>query len=451
MAFAVIISNYTQRLLIRAADAASELRSVSVDSFTDLGREAYGSRGARAVQIAVGVSQVGICAGYMVFSTSLLQSATPERVSEELLVALQCIALIPILWLPGPRHLAWASIFGCAAFMLGFVTIFYHGFTHPWVKPETVDFIRPDTISLATGPLLFLFGSHSLVFPILKSMTHRERFVPILNWSMALISIALTGFALFGWFLFGDNMRSIIINNLVEHEITIQLVKGALVLDTMLTYPLALWPLVVILEDSTQLADQIAQSPAPHPEHRHTSPNVSARHDTGPPHRPSYPPPSPRMDGRGSDTSDDDLAFSRKSSYPIVRTASSGASSHGGRQSPIMGGTAFNPFKPLVLDPPPPESWFGARTKRRMLRAALVGFTALISLQFRSFGAYLSLFGPAVIGFYTFILPVAFYLKIAKPKLSSWSIFGHWLLIIIGASIMVAGSWSGWAHVVRLR
>lgn len=223
-------------------------------SFGELGYITYGKPLKYSIMVSIIISQIGFVATYILFTsenmTSFLKNVAHVDVEKSTVVVAQCLLLIPLVLIRDLTKLSFTSLISSIFIVIGLIIIFYFSgnkLATDGFGPNIVQFDFKNW-SMMVGVAVTSFEGIGLILPIQSSMARPERFPYVLALSMIVITTLFVSVGIIGYTAFGDQVRSIIILNLPQGNVSVQLILVLYSVAVFLTAPLQLFPAIKIGE-----------------------------------------------------------------------------------------------------------------------------------------------------------------------------------------------------------
>lgn len=227
-------------------------------SFGDVGFGACGRVGHITVEACVVMSQMGFCVAYIIFITENLwryvkfMFATPES-----MVWILIPALVLLCWIRSMQVLAPFSLMSVLLIFGGLLAVALHSW--PLLgHGSNVQMFIPSSLPIFVGMAIYSFEGIGLALPIENSMERPDRFPFVWILAMVIVTSTYVVFGAFGYSCYGDEVPSIITMVLPDNAYSL-LVKLGLAVALLFTYPIAMYPVFEIVEESWFL--QMLKSP----------------------------------------------------------------------------------------------------------------------------------------------------------------------------------------------
>jgi proton-coupled amino acid transporter len=214
--------------------------SVSLPTFTEIGKAAYGTFGGLIVDVSILVTQVGACIAYIVFMSKNFSDV----------IGLPSAVWVGILFLPlallstirRMDQLAPASTMGNVVYIFTIAVIMTQGFRLSCcLNKDEVHYADFSTLPLIFGTASFALEGIALILPVKNRMKAPGDFRSLMIWSMIVVTTLYLGFSIFGYLFFGNSVASPIINSLPDDALT-DTVKISLSIAIFFTFVLQTFP-----------------------------------------------------------------------------------------------------------------------------------------------------------------------------------------------------------------
>jgi len=242
------LSSHTSKLLCRCVDLSHSARkSGSTVTYSDLGEEAFGIYGRRAVDVILYVDLVASSALFLVFIATNLDGLFPNtlRVNEWIFVV--AISLWPTV-LMKLHGLAWLSALGSYVMVAMVLAIVFTLFSSAPEDLHANQYVVAHFDATAIGNQVFAFAMHGTLLTIFQDMQRPQ------DAEIMFDRVYLTGFLLkfivgsSGYFLFAQNVSDQITLDLPNQFMRL-IITIAVTFKKWLTYALPLEPVARALED----------------------------------------------------------------------------------------------------------------------------------------------------------------------------------------------------------
>ncbi|KCV71901.1 hypothetical protein H696_01310 [Fonticula alba] len=234
-----LVCTYSVLILVRCKRLVASRTFKRELTYVDLAREVFGPSLSVGVFLLLIFASLGVSASYIVFVGDTMHDAYPRFSSFDYKLVTTLI-ILPITWLRTLKALSYTSVVGTLCLVVGMVVTMVYGFDHHLDDLRTADptLIRFDTYFHSFGSVAFLFCISFLVLPIERSMRYPRRFWLPLALSVAFVSLSNIVFAILGYLFFGEDICSNILHNLTIPSVLVDVIKVAICIDLIFTYPL---------------------------------------------------------------------------------------------------------------------------------------------------------------------------------------------------------------------
>ena len=224
-----------------------------IQTYGDVGKEAYGAAGGAFVDISLMITQFGFCTAYLILISHNMDSILADSPG-----------FIPYIWLcvPGQlmlstlRHLKFLGKFSIVAdvtmaFALG--TVFYYCKTEMDAHAEEgveVQRLHSDTsmVPYFFGVCIYCYEGIGMVIPIQNAMRNKHQFKLVWGLNMVLVTLLFWGVGFVGYYAYGVSVRESISSNLPAFEKLQVMVQIALSVGLYFTFPVMMFPVYQILD-----------------------------------------------------------------------------------------------------------------------------------------------------------------------------------------------------------
>ncbi|XP_047483986.1 amino acid transporter AVT3B-like isoform X2 [Penaeus chinensis] len=221
-------------------------------TYGDVGLYAMGPGGKRLVDIAIVVSQIGFCCGYLIYLCKNLNLYIP-RISQKVWLILLLPPLYLLTLLRHLNKLAVFSLFAQISNVLALAVVFWFDFSHS----EEVPF-QPNEFSIKGFPFFFAVSIYcyegaGMIFSLEESVAEkkRDKFRSIFVCTMTGLTTLYICFGVSGYASFGPHTMDIITLNLPHSSGSVDfaaLVKICLGISLFFTYPMMMFPVTHLLD-----------------------------------------------------------------------------------------------------------------------------------------------------------------------------------------------------------
>eukprot|EP01094_Clydonella_sp_ATCC50884_P009510 TRINITY_DN19043_c0_g1_i1.p1 TRINITY_DN19043_c0_g1~~TRINITY_DN19043_c0_g1_i1.p1 ORF type:complete len:438 (-),score=67.65 TRINITY_DN19043_c0_g1_i1:200-1444(-) len=243
-----IAARYCMTLLLMCRNVLVGEHPESPASYGDVGRHALGPMGALVVNASLVFTQIGFCTVYMIFISENLVEVLNHG-SEVQFIVLATIALTMLSWLRSLKWLAPFSLLAELCTVLGLCIVNYYAtlLLFDSERPPVAHF-RPSTFALCIGIASATFEGIALVIPIQQSMATPNDYPKVLNIAFVCVTFFFLVSGLISYMGFGDDIHSMVTENLPPESIVSSSVKLTLCVALFFTYPIQLFVVIDILE-----------------------------------------------------------------------------------------------------------------------------------------------------------------------------------------------------------
>ncbi|KAL6079321.1 hypothetical protein QOT17_000949 [Balamuthia mandrillaris] len=389
-------------------DLLLEQGPTSVETFTDVGRKAFGRIGALSVDISLLSSHIGFCCIYIIFLGDNLHSLAPFLPSS-VWAMLTIVPLVLLCWLRSFKLLAPFSLIAVLFCLFGFAVILFYGiflrdeeeggreFPNDSVKAyfdSWKDF--PIFLSLT----IYAFEGIGLVIPMESAAKDKKNFPRLYTAGLSFVMTLYLTFGLLGYLSFGEGTKTMAILNLPNSAPLVTILKLGFIVTALVSYPLYMFPVVERLE-CLLFGSSLNRSNADNTNHNHT--NVLIINPL-----PSHVPFSPSS----SNKSDEDIELNNVSPSTI-----SFSPLH--EQQTVEGTTKSSNEEEIITVQMNCFQRFKLETACYAFRVVMVLSTVGIAIAVPEFDLVTSLIGSVCSTTMAFVIPALFHYRLF-PHNSRW-------------------------------
>ncbi|KAH7689477.1 solute carrier family 36 (proton-coupled amino acid transporter) protein [Dioscorea alata] len=253
VAIAGLTTLYCMILLIECREKLEEINgSVHIQSYGDLGAEAFGRTGRYLTELLVLVAQAGGAVAYLIFIgqnlSSLLNDTSKHPISPVIFIFLLLLPLeIALSFIRSLSTLAPFSALADACNILAMAIVIKEDFQLFNSFSTRKAFGEVWGLPFTAGVAVFCFEGFSMTLPLEASMTNRRQFRWVLSLAFTGITLAYILFGIFGYLAYGDDTKDIITLNLPQNWSSVA-VKVGLCVALLFTFPIMMHPIHDIME-----------------------------------------------------------------------------------------------------------------------------------------------------------------------------------------------------------
>ncbi|KAL3724453.1 hypothetical protein ACJRO7_029598 [Eucalyptus globulus] len=247
-----MVCAYTSHLLAKCLDKRPRSRS-----YTDIGQEAYGSKGriiaATFMYLEIFFALVSLTISLhdnlsLVFPGTPISAQWAHMSSSQLMTVIAVLIALPSLWL---RDLSSISFLSSAGIILSIIIFASVALTaiFGWVRSDhEIPALQIRNIPMISGLYVFSLSGH-IIFPDLyKSMKDPSKFTKVTIVSYTLVAALYMALAFMGARMFGPDVSSQITLSLPSYLVVAKVAQWAIVLTPMTKYVLEFAPLAIPLD-----------------------------------------------------------------------------------------------------------------------------------------------------------------------------------------------------------
>ncbi|KAF8014398.1 hypothetical protein BT93_H0280 [Corymbia citriodora subsp. variegata] len=249
-----LVCAYTSHLLGKCLDKSPKSRS-----YTDIGQEAFGSKGrviaATFIYLEIFMALVSYTISLhdnlsLVFSGTRISAQWAHMSSSQLLTVIAVLIALPSLWLRDLSSISFLSSGGILMSIIIFTSVALTAIFGVVRSDHEIPALQIRNIPMISGLYVFSYAGH-IVFPDLyKSMKDPSKFTKVSIVSFALVTALYTALAFMGARMFGPAVSSQITLSLPRNFVITKVAQWATVLTPMTKYALEFAPFAMQLDRS---------------------------------------------------------------------------------------------------------------------------------------------------------------------------------------------------------
>ncbi len=222
-------------------------------SYSDIGRAAFGSKGAKIVDFAIVTAQMGFATAYLIFIGSNVEAALGTCIGSSSWATIAALLVCPLVWMRSLKKLSFGAVLADCAIVFGLIVIFVYAFINASDKNRPK---QEPAVALGTSPFIFFgmavfaFEGAGIVLPMKQSMANPMKFKNVLRNGIVSITILYTIFPLVVYLCYGSVTKDMVTSNLPKNNFIVVLVELSYSIGLYFTYPIQMWPAIQILEGS---------------------------------------------------------------------------------------------------------------------------------------------------------------------------------------------------------
>lgn len=246
-----IMSSMTMKQLVYVKHV---IYGTSYVNYSELVDSVLGRQAGTIVCIALLSSSIGVCTSYVAWCVSTLSvMVAPYIASYQILLILMCTLIILTL-VRSARRTSLIALIGNTGIILSMLSVLLYGSMYCDVRENIHDIVHSNDmlihgssyglfISIST----FSYAIHFFVLPIERQVNNIDNFNSAVNWSYIIGCSLSCLFGIIAYLMFGNNIKSIILQNLPDIAVTI-FIKLLLVLSMLMSYTIVITPSIQLIE-----------------------------------------------------------------------------------------------------------------------------------------------------------------------------------------------------------
>ncbi|KAF8924034.1 transmembrane amino acid transporter protein-domain-containing protein [Dissophora ornata] len=235
-------------------------REMHPGSYGDIGQHLYGRWMRYIVLFAIAISQFGFCCGYCIFFAQQLamfvDSLGGANLDKLVWIALFFVVLVPFTFVRNIGKLGFSSLIADLCIIVGLIYLYTYDIKELAINqgsPTPLQLFNSKDFGIFIGTAVFSFEGIGLVIPVCSSMANPKQFPRALTIVLAVVCMLLVSFGSLGYAAYGDNVQTIVLDNLPHGTGGEKAGKNAIqllyLIAVFFTTPLMLFPCIRIVEN----------------------------------------------------------------------------------------------------------------------------------------------------------------------------------------------------------
>ncbi|KAG0301557.1 neutral amino acid transporter [Dissophora globulifera] len=228
-------------------------------SYGEIGQHLYGRWMRYIVLFAIAISQFGFCCGYCIFFAQqfaiVVDSLGGAYLDKLVWIAIFFVILIPFTLARNIAKLGFSSLVADLCIIVGLVYLYAYDvkeLVNNQGSPVPLQLFNSNEFGLFIGTAVFSFEGIGMVIPICSSMAEPKQFPRALTIVLSVVCMLLVSFGSLGYAAYGDNVQTIVLDDLRSTTPGEKAGKNAIqllyIIAVFLTTPLMLFPCIRIME-----------------------------------------------------------------------------------------------------------------------------------------------------------------------------------------------------------
>ncbi|KAF9911036.1 neutral amino acid transporter [Linnemannia zychae] len=235
-------------------------RELHPGSFGDIGQHFYGRWMRYIVLFAIAISQFGFCCGYCIFFAQQFAAAVENmggaQLNKIVWIAIFFVILIPFTLIRNIGRLGFSAVLADLCIIVGLIYLYAYDIKQLVIhqgSPTPLQLFNSKDFGLFVGTAVFSYEGIGMVIPICSSMANPKQFPRALTIVLSVVCVLLVSFGSLGYAAYGDNVKTIVLDDLPNQTGGEKAGKNAIqllyVIAIFLTTPLMLFPCIRIVEN----------------------------------------------------------------------------------------------------------------------------------------------------------------------------------------------------------
>ncbi|KAI1300735.1 neutral amino acid transporter [Mortierella claussenii] len=234
-------------------------RELHPGSYGEIGQHFYGRWMRYIVLFAIAISQFGFCCGYCIFFAQqfaiVVDSLGGADLDKIVWIAIFFVGLVPFTMVRNIGKLGFSTLVADLCIIVGLIYLYTYDIKELVINqgsPTPLRLFNSDDFGIFIGTAVFSYEGIGMVIPICGSMANPKQFPRALTIVLTVVCMLLVSFGTLGYAAYGDNVKTIVLNNLPNQSGGEKAGKNAIqllyVIAIFLTTPLMLFPCIRIVE-----------------------------------------------------------------------------------------------------------------------------------------------------------------------------------------------------------
>ncbi|KAF9918051.1 neutral amino acid transporter [Lobosporangium transversale] len=236
-----------------------QCRELHPGSYGDIGQRFYGRWMRYIVLFAIAISQFGFCCGYCIFFAQqfaiVVKSLGGADLDKIVWIAIFFVILIPFTLLRNIGKLGFSTLVADLCIIVGLIYLYTYDIKELVINqgsPTPLRLFNSNDFGVFIGTAVFSYEGIGMVIPICGSMANPKQFPRALTIVLAVVCVLLVSFGVLGYAAYGDQVHTIVLDNLPNNTGGEKAGKNAIqllyIIAIYLTTPLMLFPCIRIVE-----------------------------------------------------------------------------------------------------------------------------------------------------------------------------------------------------------
>ncbi|KAF9205380.1 neutral amino acid transporter [Haplosporangium sp. Z 27] len=234
-------------------------RGLHAGSYGDIAQYFYGRWMRYIVLFAITISQFGFCCGYCIFFAQqfaiVVDSLGGSHLDKIVWIVIFFVILVPFTLVRNIGRLGISTIIADLCIIVGLIYLYVYDIKELVINngsPTPLRLFNSEDFGLFIGTAVFSYEGIGMVIPICGSMANPKQFPRALTIVLSVVCVLLVSFGSLGYAAYGDNVQTIILDDLPHQDGGEKAGKNAIqllyIIAVFLTTPLMLFPCIRIVE-----------------------------------------------------------------------------------------------------------------------------------------------------------------------------------------------------------
>ncbi|KAF9583745.1 neutral amino acid transporter [Lunasporangiospora selenospora] len=234
-------------------------RELHPGSYGDIGQYFYGRWMRYLVLFSIAISQFGFCCGYCIFFAQqfalVVDSLGGAHLDKTVWIIIFFIILVPFTLVRNIGRLGFSTFVADLCIIVGLLYLYAYdikALVNNQGSPNPLRLFNTEDFGIFVGTAVFSYEGIGMVIPICGSMANPKQFPRALTIVLTVVCVLLVSFGSLGYAAYGDNVQTIVLDDLPSGTKGEKAGKNAIqllyIIAVFLTTPLMLFPCIRIIE-----------------------------------------------------------------------------------------------------------------------------------------------------------------------------------------------------------
>jgi len=249
-----LLAGYSMTLLIKAKHLVAEQTLEQYISYVNVAQQAFGPVGAGIAYFLSVIASIGVAAANLTFVVQtvlkILQSYNVDSIQPWHMSLVALLLVSPLTWLRSFKILGYASVLGNICLLAGIGGTLGFGISQEHTLHGNVTLFNLEGIPSSLGTASFVFCVNFMFLPIERSMKQPQDFNRVMWGCLSSVTLCIQAFGVICYSLFLEDSCGNILLNLSHTGVGGSVLKGALCVSLLASFPLSIAPACETIEQS---------------------------------------------------------------------------------------------------------------------------------------------------------------------------------------------------------